>query len=59
MIGPQGFWCRGCGAYQSTRTQAQATKARAHTAAHEAAGEQPLDGKPWRKTSSMLDKETP
>lgn len=47
--GPRGYWCRACGVYLSTRDAAQARAAREHTAAHEAAGEEPRDGHPWRK----------
>lgn len=47
--GPSGFWCRACGRFQSTRSRAETTRARAHTQAHIDAGEQPSDGRPWRK----------
>lgn len=50
--GPRGHWCRACGRYLSTRNRRETTAARAHTAAHMAAGEQPRDGAPWIKEAS-------
>lgn len=49
MNGPNGYWCRCCGAYQSVRNTREVKVARAHLAAHQAAGENPRDGKPWVK----------
>lgn len=39
MQGPNGFWCRHCGVYQSCRNATEVRVMRAHLAHHEAAGD--------------------
>lgn len=41
MNGPNGYWCRYCGTYQSARDRTETRRARTHARAHADAGHVP------------------